>query len=55
MHINKSYDITDKYNYIYRRIIKMKLIDVKSGTYIDFGVEKNDMDLKFKVDDHVRI
>ena len=30
----------------------MKPIDVKTGTYIDFVVEKN---LKFKVGDHVRI
>ena len=33
----------------------MKPIDVKSSAYIDFGVENNDKDHKFKVDDHVRI
>ena len=33
----------------------MKPIDVKSSVYIDFGVENNDKDHKFKVDDHVRI
>ena len=32
----------------------MKLVDVKSSTYIDFGVENNDRDPKFKVDDHAR-
>ena len=38
-----------------RRTITMKYIDVKDSTYIDFGKEVNDNDLKFKVGDHVRI
>ena len=33
----------------------MKPADVKSSIYIDFGVENNDADPKFKVGDHVRI
>ena len=33
----------------------MKPIHVKSSTYIDFGVESNDVDPKFKVGDDVRI
>ena len=33
----------------------MKPVDVKSSTCIDFDVENNDQDLKFKVRDHVRI
>ena len=33
----------------------MKPIDVKDNTYIDFGKDVNDNDLKFKVGDHVRI
>ena len=33
----------------------MKPIDVKDNTYIDFGKEINDNDLKFKVGDHVKI
>ena len=33
----------------------MKPIDVKSSTYIDFGIEKNHKNPKFKVSDHVRI
>ena len=37
------------------RTIKMKLIDVKDNTYIDFGKEANDNDPKFKVGDHLRI
>ena len=36
------------------RTIKMKRIDVKHNTYIDFDTEVNDNDLKFKVGDHVR-
>ena len=33
----------------------MNSLDAKSGTYINFGVENNDKDPKFKVGDHVRI
>ena len=33
----------------------MKPIDVMSSWYIDFEVENNDKDAKFKVGDHVRI
>ena len=35
--------------------MKMKLIDVKSSTYLDFGVKNNEKALKFQVGDHVRI
>ena len=37
------------------RKIKMKPVDVKDNTYIDFKKEVNDKDPKFKVGDHVRI
>ena len=30
-------------------------INIKSSTYIDFGIENKDKDPKFKVSDHVRI
>ena len=33
----------------------MKPINVKSSTYIDFGIENNDKDPKFEVGDHVLI
>ena len=33
----------------------MKLFDVKSSMYIDFDVENNKKDPKFRVDEHVRI
>ena len=33
----------------------MKPVDVKSSTYIDFGVKNNDNDPKFKVGDLARI
>ena len=35
--------------------VKIKPIDVKSSTYIDFDKENNDWDPKFNVVDHVRI
>ena len=35
--------------------IKVKQVIVKSSTYINFGVKNNDNDLKFEVDDHLRI
>ena len=42
-------------NNTYHRTIKMKPIDVKYNTSIDFGQEVHDKDPKFKVGDHVRI
>ena len=48
-------DIVNEYNNTYHRTIKMKHIDVKDNTYLDFGKENNDKDLKFHVSDHVRI
>ena len=33
----------------------MKPVDVKSSTYVDFGIENNEKDPKFKVGDDVTI
>ena len=40
-----------KYNNTYQRAITMKPVDVKNNTYIDFGKQINDKNLKFKVVD----
>ena len=55
VYIDKLDDIVSKYNNKYHRTIKMKPVDVKDNTYIDFKKEVNDKDPKFKVGDHVRI
>ena len=55
VYIDKLDDIADEYNNTYHRTIKMKPVDVKDNTYIDFKKEVNDKDPKFKVGDHVRI
>ena len=55
VYIDKLDDIVDEYSNTYHRTIKMKPIDVKDNTYIDFGKEVNDNDPKFKVRDHVKI
>ena len=55
VYIDKLDDIIHKYNNKNHRTIKMKPIDVKDNTYIDFSKEVNDNDPKFKVGDHVRI
>ena len=55
VYIDKLDDIVHKYNNKKHIIIKMKPIDVKDNTYIDFGKEVNNNDPKFKVGDHVRI
>ena len=49
VYIDKLDDIIHKYNNKKHRTIKMKPIDVKDNTYIDFGKEVNDKDPKFKV------
>ena len=55
VHIDKLDNIVNKYNNTYYNTIKMKPIDVKFNTCTDFGIENNDKNPKFEVDNHVRI
>ena len=55
VYIDKLDDIVKKYNNTYHTSIKMKPVDVKDNTYIDFKKEINDKKPKFKVGDYVRI
>ena len=55
VYIDKLDDIVNEYNNTYHRTIKMKPVDVKDNTYIDFEKEVNDKDPKFKIGDHIRI
>ena len=55
VYIDKLDDIMSEYNDTYHRTIKMKPVDFKDNTYIDFKKEVKDKDPKFKVGDHVRI
>ena len=52
--IDKLDDIVNEYNNTYSTI-KMKPVEVKSSTCIDFDVEDNGKDPNFEVGDHVRI
>ena len=55
VYIDKLDDIVNEHNNTYHRTIKMKPIDVKYNTYIDFEKEVNNKDPKFKIGDQVRI
>ena len=55
MYNDKLHDIVNKYNNTYHSTIKMKSVDVKSNTCIDFSKEINDNVPKFKIGDIVRI
>ena len=55
VYIDKLDDIVGEYNNTYHRTIKMKPVDLKDNTYIDFKKEINDKDPKFKVGENVRI
>ena len=55
VYIDKLGDIVKKYNNTYHRTIKMKPVDVKSKTYINFNKENHYKDPKFKVSDYMRI
>ena len=48
-------DIVNKYNDTVHRTIKMKPIDVESGSYAEYNEDSNVTTPKFKVGDHVRI
>ena len=43
-YINKLNDIVNENNKVYHRTIKMKPVDVKNNTYIDFSKKVNDKD-----------
>ena len=55
VYINKLDDIVGEYNNAYHITIKMKPVDVKDNTYIDFKKDVNDKEPKFKIGYHVRI
>ena len=55
VYIDKLDDIESEYNNTYHRTIKMKPVDFKDITYIDFKKVVNNKDPKFKVGDHIRI
>ena len=55
VYIDKLDDIVNEYNKTHHRTIKMKPVDFKDNTYIDFKKKVNDKDPKCKVGDHVRI
>ena len=42
-------DIVDKYSNTYYNTIKMKPIDVKSDSYVEYNVDSNEKDRKFQV------
>ena len=49
VYIDKLDDIVNGYSNTKNRTTKVKPIDIKNNTYIDFGKEVNDNDPKFKV------
>ena len=55
VYIDKLDDILNEYNNTYHRTIKMRSVDVKDNTYINFEKEVNDKDSIFKVGDYVGI
>ena len=55
VYTDKSGDIVKKYNNKYHRTIKIKPVDEKSKTHINFNFENIHNDLKLKVGNYVRI
>ena len=55
VYIDKLDDTVNKYSNKYHRTIKMRPVDVKSSTYIDFNKENNKEGPKCKVGNHTRI
>ena len=52
VYINKLDEIVNKYKNIYHNTIKMKSVNVKDDTYIDFGKQNNNKDLKSEICHH---
>ena len=55
VYIDKLDDVVGEHNNTYHKTIKMKPVDVKDNTYIDFDKEVNNKGPKFKFGDYVRI
>ena len=55
MYINKLDNIVDEYNNVFHGTIKIKFINVKDNTYLDFSREFHEKDPKWKLVHHVRI
>ena len=55
VYTDKLDDIVNKYNNKYHSTIKMKPVDVKSNTYIDYSKTINFKNPKFEIGDTVRI
>ena len=55
LYFNVLNDIAHEYNNTFHKTIKMKPIDVKSGSFVEYNEESNEKDPKFKVGYHVRI
>ena len=55
VYIDKLDNIVGESNNTYHTAIKIKPVDIKDNTSIDFKKEVTDKDPEFKVGDHVRI
>ena len=55
VYINKLDDIVNEYNNTYHKTIKMKPVDVKDNTYINFEKVVNNKNPKSKIGDHIKI
>ena len=55
MYMDKLDDIVNKYINKYHSIMKMKPVNEKLSTYIDFNKENNKEDPKFSVGDRANI
>ena len=55
VYIDKLDDTVGEYNNTYQRTTKMRHVNVKDNTYIDFKKQVNDRNSKFKIGDDVRI
>ena len=47
-YIDKLDDIVKEYKDSYHRTIKMKPIDIRSGNYVEYNINSNDKDPKFR-------
>ena len=54
-YINKLNDIVNEYNNTYHSTIRIKSIDVKSSTCVNFTIGNNEKHPKFEVRNHVKI
>ena len=55
VYLNGFYDIANIYNNTYDQTVKVRPIDIKSNSYVEYNIDSNEKYPKFRIGDPIRI